>query len=201
MPATLASASRSPAFGPFELEDGQSYSVGRGHSTDIVLDDPSVSREHCVIQRDDEGWMVTDNGSHNGTYVNGRNVSVARLAQGDVLRIGRVEFRFGIGGQATGAQRAADGATGTAARAETAAVPRTRAEAVQSSRDAQKIGPYALVEEVGRGSTSTVHKAVDSRTNVDVALKVLHQDLTRSREMMTRLLYPKVRPNADSVLV
>lgn len=45
-------------------------SIGRGKSSDIVINDPTVSRSHCVLLRRKEGWFVSDIGSKSGTLVN-----------------------------------------------------------------------------------------------------------------------------------
>ena len=47
-------------------------SIGRSKGSDIVVADMSVSRDHCVLLRRPEGWMVNDIGSKSGTLVNGR---------------------------------------------------------------------------------------------------------------------------------
>lgn len=47
-------------------------SIGRSKSSDIVVADLSVSRDHCVLLRRPEGWLVSDIGSKSGTLVNGR---------------------------------------------------------------------------------------------------------------------------------
>jgi DNA-binding NtrC family response regulator len=66
--------------------------MGRGSSCAVVLDDGSVSREHCVIEELAGGLMVRDLGSKNGTSLNGIPVDAAPLASGDLLRIGRSTF-------------------------------------------------------------------------------------------------------------
>ena len=50
-------------------------SIGRSRGSDITVEDPSVSRNHCVLMRRQEGWMITDVGSKSGTFVNGERVS------------------------------------------------------------------------------------------------------------------------------
>lgn len=45
-------------------------SIGRSKGSDICVDDPTVSRDHCVLLRRQEGWLVSDIGSKGGTYVN-----------------------------------------------------------------------------------------------------------------------------------
>ena len=47
-------------------------SIGRSKGSDIVVADMAVSREHCVLLRRQEGWLVSDIGSKYGTMVNGR---------------------------------------------------------------------------------------------------------------------------------
>ncbi len=66
--------------------------VGRESSCDLVLDDPKVSRVHGVFQVQDGYLNYTDNGSTNGSLVNGNKVSRAVLKTGDVIRIGTSEF-------------------------------------------------------------------------------------------------------------
>ncbi len=50
-------------------------SIGRSKSNDIVIEDPTVSRNHCVLLRRKEGWFVSDVGSKSGTKFNGRKIS------------------------------------------------------------------------------------------------------------------------------
>lgn len=68
--------------------------VGRGLIADVRLEDPHVSRRHAIIALRGEGVRVLDDRSSNGTFVNGRPVTVAHLADGDVVRFGRVALRY-----------------------------------------------------------------------------------------------------------
>jgi len=68
--------------------------VGRGLSADLRLEDPQVSRRHAILAQGGDGARVLDDRSWNGTFVNGRAVTAAALTDGDVLRLGRVVFRF-----------------------------------------------------------------------------------------------------------
>lgn len=48
-------------------------SIGRSKGSDIcIADDPTVSRDHCVLLRRNEGWFISDVGSKSGTFVNGK---------------------------------------------------------------------------------------------------------------------------------
>ena len=63
--------------------------IGRGHDNHVVLDSDSVSRRHCHIERNGTGWFAVDDGSTNGTYVNGHRVSAPTpMHKGDSLQIG-----------------------------------------------------------------------------------------------------------------
>ncbi|MCU0772490.1 MAG: FHA domain-containing protein [Verrucomicrobia bacterium] len=75
-----------------ELED-KPYLVGRGPENDIVLAHPSVSTRHCLIELREEGLLVRDLGSTNGTELDGRPILEAFAQSGQVLRIGSVECR------------------------------------------------------------------------------------------------------------
>lgn len=74
-----------------ELPDDQ-LTIGRSRENSIVLDDMLVSRRHVVIIADDEGLLLRDVGSRNGTYVNGRKVEQIHLHEGDRIGIGASTF-------------------------------------------------------------------------------------------------------------
>ena len=69
--------------------------IGRAAENDVVLDDLQVSRLHAELRWDAErGFELVDLGSHNGTFVNGRLSTRARLRPLDVIGIGRHSFRL-----------------------------------------------------------------------------------------------------------
>jgi len=78
-----------------ELERERSL-IGRDAACDLVVDDKSVSRRHALIERRGDGWVVADQGSANGTYLDGRRVGEAPLANGQQLRLGSIVFRIEI---------------------------------------------------------------------------------------------------------
>ncbi len=75
---------------------GPLFTVGRDYSSDLVLDDKVVSRNHAIIRQLGGGdYFVIDSGSSNGTYVNGSRITVpTKLRNGDVLSFGSLEVRF-----------------------------------------------------------------------------------------------------------
>jgi pSer/pThr/pTyr-binding forkhead associated (FHA) protein len=76
-----------------ELDQGILH-VGRGLGADLRFDDASVSRRHAVIvQRRDEVRLLDDRSAH-GTFVNGRRVFAATLADGDEITLGDVRLVY-----------------------------------------------------------------------------------------------------------
>ena len=76
------------------LPDAPRVVVGRDPDTDVRLVGPQVSRRHFAIERDERGLWLRDLGSGNGTYLNGRRVLEAALADGDRIAVGDVECEF-----------------------------------------------------------------------------------------------------------
>ena len=68
--------------------------LGRLPECDISLDDPSVSRRHARVGRQDGIWFVEDLGSTNGTRIGERSVSRGELTDGDEVRLGNVRLVF-----------------------------------------------------------------------------------------------------------
>jgi len=69
--------------------DQETLNLGRAPGSDIVINDPQVSRQHARISRRGELRVIEDLGSTNGTFVNGmRLVGPHTLADGDVISLG-----------------------------------------------------------------------------------------------------------------
>lgn len=73
---------------------GEAIHIGRGLSADLHLDENSVSRRHAIIVPRPSGARILDDRSSNGTYVNGRRIQQADLANGDVIMLGRIRLRY-----------------------------------------------------------------------------------------------------------
>jgi len=78
----------------FELLPTQENMLGRDWECKIVLNDPQCSRMHACVTRGEDGWWIRDNGSSNGTFVNGQTINEARLVDGSEVRIGNSVFSF-----------------------------------------------------------------------------------------------------------
>lgn len=68
--------------------------LGRELDVQIVVDDDSVSRQHCRLFRQGRVWYVQDLNSTNGTYVAGKPVTTAALRDGDLIKLGSSIFKF-----------------------------------------------------------------------------------------------------------
>lgn len=80
-------------FGQFIGTYDKDFVVGRGQDADVSLYSPRVSRIHARFRREGGGWSVRDEGSLNGTSVNGVRLSgPATLQSGDVVRVAEIEL-------------------------------------------------------------------------------------------------------------
>lgn len=70
------------------LPDKTAITIGRSKTTDFHILDPTLSRVHAVIARDEQGWYVEDQKSRNGTFIGEERVDRARLRAGDLIVFG-----------------------------------------------------------------------------------------------------------------
>lgn len=85
---------RGPNSGSRFLLDSDTTTAGRHPSSDIFLDDVTVSRRHAEFVRSEDGFQVRDVGSLNGTYVNRERIDEATLAGGDEVQVGKYRLVF-----------------------------------------------------------------------------------------------------------
>jgi len=77
----------------FNLESPET-TVGRDAVNTISINDPSVSRRHCILTFEQDRFVIRDLKSRNGTYVNAVDVPESHLKHGDQLSIGDSVFLF-----------------------------------------------------------------------------------------------------------
>jgi pSer/pThr/pTyr-binding forkhead associated (FHA) protein len=78
----------------FPLRSGET-TIGREPGRDVALiGDPTTSRRHAVIVQQNGAFVLRDEGSANGTFVNGARVTEQTLQLGDEVRFGSNRFRF-----------------------------------------------------------------------------------------------------------
>ena len=69
--------------------------IGRSKSCDVTIDFSTVSRNHAVLTRYDDGsWTILDVGSKSGTFVNDRQVQICALKSRDRINVGGVEMQL-----------------------------------------------------------------------------------------------------------
>jgi pSer/pThr/pTyr-binding forkhead associated (FHA) protein len=86
---------RGPDAGARFLLDTDVVTVGRHPDSDIFLDDISVSRRHATFTRTPNGYVISDLGSLNGSYVNRDRIdSDVILSGGDEVQIGKYRLIF-----------------------------------------------------------------------------------------------------------
>ncbi len=72
-----------------------SATIGRTGANSVVIDDPSISPEHAVVQLRGGVWWLDDLGSVTGSWIDGEPVREAMpLAPGSAVRLGSLEFVF-----------------------------------------------------------------------------------------------------------
>ena len=74
---------------------GPQLRIGRMRENDVVVNNLAVSRFHAVLKRAEDGYVLEDLGSENGTQVNGVRISGSvPIAAGDVIQLGKYELRL-----------------------------------------------------------------------------------------------------------
>ena len=90
----LLICTRGAVSGSRYLLDEDEITVGRDPSSDILLDDSTVSRTHAVFRRINGNYSVIDAGSLNGTYVNRQRVDSQELKNGDEIILGKFRLVY-----------------------------------------------------------------------------------------------------------
>lgn len=73
---------------------GRTVGIGRAPDNAVVIPDPNVSRHHASIEHAGAEYVLRDQGSTNGTFVNGVKVGERALKEGDTIVIGTTRLHF-----------------------------------------------------------------------------------------------------------
>jgi signal transduction histidine kinase len=74
----------------------RSYTVGRARHNDISLNEPSISKVHCRIVYEQDHFVIEDQGSLHGVYVNAAKVQRTELTPGAQIQLGNVSLKFSM---------------------------------------------------------------------------------------------------------
>jgi predicted Ser/Thr protein kinase len=163
---------------------GTQATVGRQAGSDLVIDwDGEVSRRHARLEQARGGWEVVDEGSSNGTFVNGEQVQGRRaLNDGDSVRFGATTMTFR-------APQPEPQAPPPAPAPQPAAPPAPPAAAPGDLSPGTTIADYEVEGAVRSGGVGMLYRARQRRLNRAVALKLVEPELARDpviRERMRR---------------
>jgi pSer/pThr/pTyr-binding forkhead associated (FHA) protein len=78
------------------LEGNGPWTVGRAEDNDVVIPDPNISRRHARLERHDNGFVVEDLGSTNGTLLDGAPIGRERIDDGDEITFGHTPTTFNV---------------------------------------------------------------------------------------------------------
>ena len=152
--------------------------IGR-EGVDVNLEDREVSRKHAVILPTDDGFLIEDAGSLNGTWVNGVAVrSPTTLSHGDVIEIGQSKVEVVM-------ER-----------------PVRVAAPPPDAGEAGVFGRYELGDVIRRDGMFTTHKAYQESLDRYVAVKILNDPgdpefrarFQREARILARLQHPNILP-------
>ena len=203
MLVTLAVTSGPLAGRSFPFEGHDVFLVGRSPNAHCRFpeDDPYFSRVHFLVEINPPRCRLTDMGSRNGTFVNGRKVEVVDLAEGDEIRAGHTRFAVRVDATPSllGPLIDAPGDTLTdigvpanweEIRERMAAPPNELSASTVMPREdgPPRVAGYEIAREIGRGSMGVVYLARREADGRDVAVKVIHPAQAEDPEATARFL-------------
>lgn len=154
------------------IRAGQEFVIGRSLGCSISLNDGLVSRRHCTLELSNNGLLVTDLGSRNGTILDGKKLVAGEgevTAPKDVLQVGGHIFSVEITG-----------------------LSQLNHESIAKTRRfAKRFVPpeeFELLGEIGRGATGIVYGARQLNLRRNVALKVPRTDVEDYTDSYTRFI-------------
>ena len=80
----------------FYLSYENPMTIGRSDNCDIILDDITISSQHCRIIPQENKFIIADLKSTNGTFLNEKKIKQSYLREGDIIRVGETQLLFKI---------------------------------------------------------------------------------------------------------
>lgn len=164
----------------FAIESGQTLSIGRGQASDTQLNDPHMSRVHCVLECDGGKVALRDNNSTGGTFVDGQKVNGVELKPGQTFKIGNTEIQFVLETGHEQSTLAPDSAFGRPK-------PKPDFKPLQELVG-ESFQDFRIDEIITQGSSGMVYRGTHEPSNKTVAIKVLTPDPSRKEEQKERFV-------------
>lgn len=160
------------------LTHDKAMTIGRGNTDILLTGYDHVSRQHAHIFFEHNTWMLEDNNSKNGTFVNHRPIVRRPIQNGDVMHIGPLEMYLDIPEappDAAGATRQRSSSPPSPAPSINRAVStHHQTHHITSPSDKMRMfGPFALIRQLGSGGIARVWLARNTQNGQIVALKQL----------------------------
>jgi len=114
----------------------------------IVLVDSQVSRAHCVIAKQGNGFQMEDLGSRNGTLLNGNRIPKSPLRHGDEIKVGGTRIQVEL----------------------------VEGQAANDPLVGKRLGGFDLHSVLGKGRFGTVYRGIQVALSRPVAIKILGED-------------------------
>jgi len=190
----------------FTFEGHDVFLIGRSPNAHARFpeDDPFFSRVHFLIEVNPPRCRLTDMGSRNGTFVNGKKVDVVDLDNNDEIRAGHTRITVRVEHTALPAPRFGDHVGETHAEIDlpftepelpklpvkaTPRPERTIMPMVMENGEAAPMVPgYRFVRELGRGNMGTVYLAKREKDGLDVAVKTINPDQANNPTVTAQFL-------------
>lgn len=191
-----------------QLRDDRVVVIGRAREADVHLDDPSLSRRHCEVRKNQGLWVLRDLGSFNGTYCNNLAISEHKLQHDDQVQLGMSVLTFQLSPEE---RRQMSGLFGTDPHGDTAELSRRLrnfmflldiAKAVSGELDTRKL--LELVVEKGIGLTNAERgfliRFADGDHTFEVARNRAWQPIEEPEKKISRSVIASVFGTGEPVL-
>jgi serine/threonine protein kinase len=165
----------------FNLVDGTTLSIGRGDQSDTRLKDMTVGRLHCELRCAGNDFQLADLETVSGTLVGGQKIQEHSLKHGEEFQVGNTRMKL-----YASASTVSDTQTLVEAQ-KSAYAPKIKTDE-GTVLTGKTLSHFELGPVLARGNTGTVYKARDNRDGKEVAVKVIHPELTREEESLKRFM-------------
>lgn len=165
----------------FSIEEGETITLGRGQASSVQINDPRISRVHCLLAVENGQLRIMDQQSTGGTLVDSHKILDQLLSPGSVIQIGDSQLRYRL--DAAGEHTTLGGNQPPLSKS----APSPKVAPVQDL-EGHSLGPYLLEKILAAGNSGMVFRAKDKEHNRRVAVKVLTPDVAHSEEQKERFV-------------